>query len=388
MSASQDRRHLRVHARRTLPGAAPGTLESDPGAPKPRIRVTRFDEKELVEEELTDVTVLAQWRTPGATLWVDCAGLGDASIIKRLGEELGLHALSLEDVLNVHQRPKLEDYEDYLYVVIRQSPGKDFPVTEQVSLFLGKDFVATFQEDEFDWFQPVRERLRRSPSRVRRSGSDFLAYSLLDAVVDHYFPLLEQTGERLEQLEEEVVNAPSPGIPARLLAVRHELLALRRAIWPLREVISALQREDSEIVSQETRVYLRDCYDHVVQLIDVLESLREVPGSLMDVYLSSVSNRMNEVMKVLTVIATVFIPLTFVSSIYGMNFDPKSSPFNMPELTWYWGYPFALLLMALIAVGLLVYFRRQGWLGESRAVRRLRERGKRPRTLQRRQRTP
>lgn len=358
-------KHLSVPARRTQPGAMPGTVAVDPSAPAPQIHVMRFSSTALQERTLQSAEEIDGLVVGDGVMWVNVAGLGDATVIERVGRVLGMHSLSIEDVVNVHQRPKLEDYGDYLYVVLRQASSQDPAKSEQISVLFGPGVVATFHEDSDDCFEPVRTRIRKGQGRLRSAGSDYLAYSLLDAIVDNYFPLLEYTSDRLEILEEEVVASPRHDFPGRVLALRHELLGLRRVIWPLREVLSALYRDDTPLIVPETRVYLRDCYDHVVQLIDVLESHREVAGGLMDVYLSSVSNRMNEVMKVLTVIATVFIPLTFVSSIYGMNFDPKASPWNMPELEWKLGYPFALLVMSLIAAGLLYYFRRRGWLGSS-----------------------
>ncbi|MCA9592704.1 MAG: magnesium/cobalt transporter CorA [Myxococcales bacterium] len=352
-----------VPHRRTAPGSAPGTLSADPNAPKPSISVMAFDADRLEERSLQDASEIRPFLEKYPVTWINVDGLGDADVIGSVGEVLGLHPLSLEDVLNVHQRAKLEEYEDYLYVVARQVQPGDEIVTEQLSVFLGARFVVTLQEEAGDCFDPVRDRIRKALGKVRKAQCDYLAYAVLDAVVDHYFPVLEGVSDRLELLEEEAIHEPRSDLPARLQHARHELLTLRRAVWPLREALSTLYRDDTPLVSDDTRVYLRDCYDHVIQVLDVLETHREIASGLMDIYLSSVSNRMNEVMKVLTVIATIFIPLTFVSSIYGMNFDPHRSRWNMPELEWDYGYPFALGLMLLMAAALLFYFRKKGWLG-------------------------
>jgi magnesium transporter len=235
--------------------------------------------------------------------------------------------------------------------------------TEQVSMFIGADYVITFQERQGDCFDPVRERLRRQKGRIRQSGADYLAYALIDAVIDAYFPVLENYGEELETLEDAVISAPRPEVIAQLHDLKRDLLALRRAIWPHREMINALIRDETELFAAPTRIFLRDCYDHAVQLLDVVETYREIASGLVDVYLSSMSARLNDIMKVLTIIATIFIPLNFIASLYGMNFDTEASPWNMPELGWSFGYPFALLLMLLSAIALVWLFTRRHWIG-------------------------
>jgi magnesium transporter len=361
---SRRRRRHDIVPRRSLPGSSPGTVRSDPDAPRPVVHAIAFDAEKLSERSIDTPaqlgTLLGSWRN----VWINTDGLGDAEMISGLGGVLGLHPLSLEDIVNVHQRPKLEQYDEYAFVVVRMAelPEAGELVTEQFCLVLGQNFVATFQERPGDCLGPVRDRIRKQRGRVRKFGPDYLAYALLDAVVDSYFPLLERLGDRLEQLEDLVLANRGRDTPRRLLAARHDLLTLRRAIWPLREALSSLYRDESPFISDSTRVYLRDCYDHTVQLLDMVEAYREVTSGLMDIHLSTISNRMNEIMKVLTVIATIFIPLTFISSIYGMNFDPDTSPWNMPELRWRWGYPFALGIMAAVIVGLLLFFRTRGWL--------------------------
>lgn len=329
------------------------------------VQVIAYDERGLVEHGPEALAKLAELLERWRVVWVNVDGLGDTQLVTQLGQALGLHGLALEDAVNTHQRPKFDAYDDHLFVIARMATlVRDQLDTEQLALCVGRGFVVTFQEGKpGDCLDPVRDRLRRSAGRVRSEGADYLAYALLDAVVDHYFPLLESLGEKLDELEQRIVSRAPESTPSDIVRLKHDLLIFRRALWPLREALSNISRESGPFIADTTRPYLRDCYDHVIQLVDVLEIYRELASTLMDVYLSTVSNRMNEVMKVLTVIATIFIPLTFVAGVYGMNFDPAASPWNMPELHWHYGYPLSLLLMAAIAVGLLWYFRRRGWLG-------------------------
>ena len=295
--------------------------------------------------------------------WINVDGLADLALIRHLGEMFDLHGLALEDVVNVHQRPKVEEYGDHTFIVTKMIHGDRSPMTEQVSMFLGERFLLTFQERSGDCFEPVRQRIRRHRGLIRDRKADYLAYALLDVVIDGYFPVLEEYGERLEVLEDAVMGRHSSDHVAEIHDMKRDLLALRRAIWPQREMISALTRDTSPQIVEQTRIYLQDCYDHTIQLMDVVETYREIASGLVDVYLSSTSARMNEIMKVLTVIATIFMPLGFIAGLYGMNFDRGVSPWNMPELGWYLGYPLALLLMAAVAVGLLLYFWRRRWIG-------------------------
>jgi magnesium transporter len=348
--------------RQHTPGSAPGSLVVDPKAPRPIIRVLAYGPDELHEEETKSASKLADMIHRWPVLWVNVSGLGDVGTIEKIGQIFSLHLLALEDVLNVQQRPKVEEYSNHLFLVARMMFLSGGLESEQISLFLAKDFVVTFQERSSDCFDPVRERIRKGQERIRRHAPDYLAYALLDAVVDSYFPVLEQYGERLENLEDEVVSATSAETIVEIHQAKRDLLTLRRALWPLREAVSSLLREKASLFSDETHVYLRDCYDHSVQIIDMLETYRETASGLLDVYLSSLSNRMNGIMKVLTIIATIFMPLSFVAGVYGMNFNPAKSPWNMPELEWYWGYPYALGLMFLVIAGMLLFFRRKGWL--------------------------
>lgn len=348
---------------RAAPGTPPGTLRDRPEQPPPEVRVIAYGPHEMTEAAVDDLSMLAEMRGRWPVLWVNVDGLGDAGTIRRLGEIFGLHRLALEDVLNVPQRAKAEAYGDHLFVVARMALLEPEPDTEQVSLFLGPGFVLSLQERRGDCFEPVRERIRTSHGRIRSAGPDYLGYALLDAIVDHYFPVLEAYGDRLEEIEERLLERPTRGLMARIHQVKRELTGLRRTVWPMREAVAALARDPHDLVTEETRVYLRDCYDHVVQSMDLVESYRDLASSLTDLYLSSVSNRMNEVMKVLTMFTAIFVPLGFIAGLYGMNFDYGESPLNMPELHWYWGYPFALSLMAAVVLLLVIFFWRQGWIG-------------------------
>lgn len=260
----------------------------------------------------------------------------------------------------------MEEFADHLFVVLRIVDGPHSARLEQFSCFIGQDWLITFQEHAGDFFENVRQRLRQGRGRIRVDGIDYLAYALLDAAIDGFYPVLEALGERLETLEDEVIADPSPTQVDALHRVKRELLDLRRALWPARDMINMLIRGDGAVISESTRVYLRDCHDHSIQLIDIVETYREIASSLLDVYLSSLSAHLNEVMKVLTIIATIFIPLSFIAGVYGMNFDTSHSPWNMPELGWAYGYPLVLALMAVVALILLGYFRRRGWIGRPR----------------------
>lgn len=343
--------------------AAPGTIEVHPDSMLPNVRLMAYGPDELHEQEAPSLESL-----PGAlgkypVTWVDIDGLGDKETILQIGRAFGLHQLALEDVVNFHQRPKAESYGDYQYIVTRMPIYEDGRIaTEQVNLFLGRNFVVTFQEGlPGDTMGPVRHRLHNAQYRIRREGADYLAYSILDAVVDSYFPVLESYGERLECLEDEVLGQPDRHTIMQLQLIKRDLLTLRRIFWPLREAVGALLKDPTTLIKDETRLFMRDVYDHTVQLLDLLETYREISAGLVDLYLSSVSNRMNEVMKALTIIATIFIPLSFIAGLYGMNFDPDTSPWNMPELRWYYGYPFAIALMSVVAAGLVTWIWRKGW---------------------------
>ncbi len=346
-------------------GSAPGTLYIEKDASPTTIDLIDYSPTNLTSAQLSKPEECAPYLDTESVSWVDVLGLGSEDVLKRLGKVFGLHPLVLEDVVNVPQRPKVEDYEDHLVfiaqMVMLKPRGQGFWI-EQVSFVLGKHYLLTVQEEpERDCFGSVRDRIRASKGSVRKSGPDYLAYTLLDAVIDGFFPVLEAYGERIEDLEEEVVIHPTRRTLQKIYRVRRELLALRRAIWPQRDAINTLIRGGSDLISPEVQIYLRDCYDHAVQVMDMVETYRELASGLMDVYLSAVGNKMNEIMKLLTVISSIFIPLTFIAGVYGMNFNTEKSPFNMPELSWYWGYPLCLALMAAIAGGLVYFFWRRGW---------------------------
>jgi magnesium transporter len=328
-----------------------------PDAERPHITAIGYGPRDVSEVVVGSVAELAGLKGRWPVLWVNVSGLGDAAVVAQVGETFGLHRLALEDVLSPHQRAKVEDYGDHVFLVARVFEGYADGTTEadQLGLFLGDGFVVTFQETRHDVFDPVRERIRRRRALQLEQGADYLAYTLLDAVVDQYFPMLERQGERLEELEDAVLSHPTRESMTAIHALRREMLQVRRVVWPLRESVSALQRLEGRFHAG-TRIYLRDLYDHTAQLMDLLENYREVASGLVDVYLSSMSNRMNEVMKVLTIISTIFIPLGFVAGVYGMNFR------YMPELDWKWGYGLAWFIILAIGGGLLYYFWRRGWL--------------------------
>ncbi len=336
---------------------------ADPQAPRPKIRIMAYGPDSVIEQEIEDLNAIRSCLGKWPVTWINVDGLGEVSTIARLGELFDLHRLAQEDVVNVHQRPKAEQYGKHYFIVARMTQLNEHLETEQLSMFLGKEYVLTFHEAVGDFFDPLRERIRKAGGRIRKAGPDYLAYALLDASIDIHFPVLEHYGEKLEMLEDEVVLRPDKQIVSQIHEVKRDLLTLRRAVWPLRETLNTLAREDTPFICAETRIYLRDCYDHVIQIMDLLENYRDIASSLMEVYLSSVSNRMNEIMKILTIFTALFIPMNLIAGIYGMNFNTDRSPLNMPELNWFLGYPFALAMMGTVAVVMFFYFRRKGWVG-------------------------
>ena len=351
--------------RRNPPGSPPGTLAIDPASAAPRLSVIRYTAGTLDESVVDDPTGLAA--PEGGVLWLNVDGMGDAAMIERIARTFDLHPLAMEDAVTHHQRPKFEDYEQHDFIILRM-PDVGTPgfATEQVALCLTSTGVITFQQHPGDVFDPVRARLRNHTSPIRARGADYLAYALIDAVIDAYFPVLEAVAERLETLETEVITRPDPGQIGDIHALKTELAALRGAVWPLRDMLAALQRDEGARIGAATRVYLRDCQDHAFQLLDMITSYREIATGLVDLHLSSQANRTNEVMQVLTLIATIFIPLTFVVGVYGMNFSPEAGPWNMPELRWRYGYPAVMAAMGAITLALVIWFRKKGWLGGQR----------------------
>lgn len=324
-----------------------------------RITVMDYDESHFEEREVENTDECLQFRDKPTVTWVNVDGLHDLAVIERIAECFGLHPLILEDILDTDQRPKMEDLGDYIFVVLKMLyEGKeDGKVTgEQVSVVIGRHFVLSFQERKGDVFEPIRDRVRSGKGRVRKMGSDYLAYTLIDAIVDNYFIILENLGDEVEVLEETLVGNPERRTLAAVHQLKRQLLFLRRAVWPLREVISTMERSEAGLIKKPTRLYLRDVYDHTIQVMDTVETFREMVGGMLDIYLTSLSNRMNEIMKVLTIVATIFIPLTFLSGIYGMNFK------YMPELEWRYGYLFAWGLMVAVAGSMLLYFKKKKWI--------------------------
>ena len=320
-----------------------------------------YRDDEFLEQEIAGPDELGALQAAWPKIWVNVDGLGDEATLRALARRFRIHRLVLEDVVNSGQRPKVEHYEGGLFVVAHMPAPEGGVETEQLSLFVGEGFLLSFQERAGDWFEPVRERIRHGRGLVRTSGVDYLAYALLDGIVDAYFPVVEALRDELEALEEEVLRDPRRDVVEHVHDIKRRLAGLRRTIGPHREAINTLLRDGSELVQAETAVHLRDCYDHLLRLTERVEIYREQCSDLMATYLSLVSNRMNEVMKVLTIMASIFIPLTFLAGVYGMNFDPDAGPFSMPELRWRWGYPAFWMLIVAMAAGMTIFFRRRRW---------------------------
>jgi magnesium transporter len=366
------KRGLRLPRRfkKAAPGSAAGIEPQDltpVTAQRPSVRVTCIDysPQQAVFEEIQDLPAfIARHRQEWSSVrWINVDGLGDLGVVRALAEKYRLHPLAIEDVLHVPQRPKVQAYEDdgtyqaRLFIITRELELREGQLhTEQASIFVGHHTVLTFQETPGDVWDPIRQRIRSAGSALRLNDASFLAYSLIDAVVDEAFPILELFGDRLEDLEDVVLQRPSQDVIQEIHRMKRELLLVRRALWPMREVLSKMQREPHECFSDVTRTYMRDVYDHTVQAIDIVETYREVAGGLTETYMTAMSNRMNEIMKVLTILGTIFIPLTFLAGVYGMNFE------YLPEFKWRYGYPLFWLVCLVTSVGMLSWFRRRGWL--------------------------
>ncbi len=338
-----------------------GEIKTD----KVRISVIDYNQEQVESrtvEEVGECRLLAGRRE--TVTWINVNGLHQVDILEKVGQCFQLHSLTIEDILNTNQRPKLDIFDDYIYLVVRmpwldqEQGGIGF---EQVSFIVSGTQLITFQEREGDTFDAVRNRITKGMGRIRKMGTDYLLYALVDSVVDNYFIQLERIGEEIEDLELELVESPGPTTMRKINYLKREMVMMRKSVWPLREVISGLQREDVPFIGESIRFFLKDLYDHTIQVIDTVETFRDVISGMLDIYLSSISNRMNEIMKVLTIFAALFIPLTFIAGLYGMNFNPAASPYNMPELSWYYGYPMALGMMVAVAVGMLYFFKRKGW---------------------------
>jgi len=341
-------------------GLSPGTLIhiGDTYSEKSKITVIRYDENFFDEKELSSAADLREEKDKPGKLWINIDGLQDVALLENVGNLFGLHPLILEDILNTDQRPKIEDLSEYLYIVLRNfyKHETDSLYSEQVSIVLGNNFILSFQEKESALFEPVRERLRGDKGRIRKAGSDYLVHALIDSVVDNYFILLEDMEDRIEKLENDLIKQTSPTRLQSIHNLKRELIFLRKSLWPLRETISSLQRSDSPLIDEPNAIYFKDIFDHIIAIIDTVDTFRDMLSGMLDIYLSSASMRLNEVMKVLTIIATIFMPLTFLAGVYGMNFK------YMPELEWRWGYFAVLAVMLTIAVLMLKFFSRKKWL--------------------------
>ena len=346
------------------PGTSPGTLAeaSREETTPPRIRLIDYDSEQIEVHNDIDPSKCRAFLDKASVTWVHVEGRPTSAALEHLGEAFDLHPLAMEDVINIGQRPKLEPFDDQLFIVLGLPlMHEDSMAVHQVSFFLHKTFLVSFCEHDVAIFKPIVERLRANGSRLRSQSADYLLYSLIDVVIDQGFPLLEDFGFRLEKLEEQILQGANAETLGKIHLVKRDLILLRRTLWPQREVINKLLRDDEPLIQQGTLIYLRDCYDHTVQIMDLLETYRDMSSSMLDIYLSSVSNRMNEIMRLLTVISTIFIPLTFLTSLYGMNFDRTASSWNMPELGWPFGYLVLWLLMILVVAAMLFVFRRRGW---------------------------
>jgi magnesium transporter len=353
---------MRSKPRSRKAGLPPGALIhiGDKLTEATRMTVLDYDEAQVQEKEIKTVDECRPFKDRPTVTWVQMVGLQDTNILEELGTVFGLHPLTLEDILNTDQRPKMEDFGEYIYVVLKTfySAGDQWDdiVPEQISIVLGAGFVISFQERESDLFKPIIERIMAGKGRLRKSGADYLTYSLVDTIVDHYFGILETLGEKIEVTEEALIKNPSTATLQAIQLLKRKMLFLRKSVWPLRETINSLGRAESPLIHESSSIYFKDIYDHTIQVIDTIETFRDMLSGMLDIYLSSISNRMNEIMKMLTIIATIFMPLTFLAGVYGMNFK------YMPELEWPWGYFMILAIMITIAVSMLFYFRKRKWL--------------------------
>jgi len=342
-------------------GLPPGTLVhiGEKKTERTRITIIDYDEAQFQEKEAKTIEECFPFKDKPTVTWINIDGIHEVDIVEKIGKHFGMHPLILEDIVNTGQRPKMEDFDDYIFVVLKMlyyDERESRIKAEQVSLILGSNFVISFQEQAGDVFNPIRERIRNGKGRIRKMGADYLAYALIDAIVDNYFIILEKIGESIEDMEEELVTNPTPETLQAIHNMKREMIFLRKSVWPLRELVSGLERAESSLIHESTGIYLRDVYDHTIQVIDTIETFRDMISGMLDIYLSSISNKMNEVMKVLTIFAAIFIPLTFVAGVYGMNFE------FMPELKVRWGYFAVLSLMIAVGGVMIFYFKRKKWL--------------------------
>lgn len=326
---------------------------------KTKITIVDYNEEQFQEKEAKSIKECFPYKDKSTVTWINIDGVHEVKIIEELGKNYNFHHLILEDIVDADQRPKIKDFGDYIFIILKMhyyDKENNEIKMEQVSLIFGKNYVISFQEREGDVFDSIRERIRNNIGRIRKARADYLIYALMDAIIDNYFTILEKLGEETEDLEAKVIKNPVPANLQIIYRLKSELIFLRKSVWPLREVISILEKGESALIDKSTNIYLRDIYGHTIQVMDTVETLREVISGTLEVYLSSVSNRMNEIMKVLTIIATIFIPLTFIVGIFGMNFQ------YMPELKWVWSYPVVLLGMLIIGIIMVFYFRRKKWM--------------------------
>lgn len=341
------------------------TIKEDSGEEKKEIpdsitiSLIDYDSKNVEEKKIECIEDIIPYRDKKTVTWINIDGVHDFKLIEKIGSHFKIHHLLIEDIMNTGQRPKMEDFEDYIFIILKMldyDKALDVVDVEQVSLIMGDNYVISFQEKKGDVFDSIRERIRSSKGRIRNRGTDYLVYAIMDTIVDNYFVILEELSGRTEEIEEELLQSPTSETLQIIHATKREVVYLRKSVWPLREVLNNMDRIETPLIDESTNIYFRDVYDHTIQVVDVVESVRDMVGGMMDIYLSSVSNRMNEVMKVLTIFASIFIPLTFVAGVYGMNFR------YMPELDWKWGYFSTLGFMVVIGVTMLFYFKRKDWL--------------------------
>jgi magnesium transporter len=330
-----------------------------------KITVIDYDQNNLTEKEIKNIEECFLFKDTATVTWINVDGLQNLEIIEKIGKHFNFHALVMEDILNTGQRPKYDDFDAHIFVVLKMimfdEKAKEV-VSEQVSIIFGENFVISFQETQGDVFDQIRDRIRGNKGRLRKMGPDYLAYALMDAIVDGYYVILEKMGDKIEVMEEDLVSNPDPQILHKIHKLKNDTIYLRKSVWPLREVVSGLERGESALIKQQTRIFLKDLYDHTIQVIDTVETFRDMISGMIDIYMSSLSNKMNEVMKVLTMIATIFIPITFIAGVYGMNFNHEASPWNMPELSWKYGYLGVWAIMLSVAGGMLIFFKKKKWL--------------------------
>ncbi len=343
------------------PGTSPGTLVPAPEkkSAKSRITLIAYDQDHYLKKEIESIEEALPLKDSPSVTWINIDGLHDIALIESIGRQFGIHPLTQEDIVNLGQRPKAEDFDDYIYIVFKMlsyRDGTDQIESEQVSLILGSNFLISFQEVPGDVMAPVRERIEKGKGRIRKAGCGYLAYALIDSVVDHYFLVLEAFGENIEALEAELLSDPTPNSLQHLYAMKRDVIFFRKQVWPIREMLNRIVKEESPLIDKSVDVFISDVYDHTIQIIDTIESFRDLMAGLLDIYLSTISNRMNAIMKMLTIMATIFIPLTFIAGIYGMNFD------YMPELKWHWAYPALWAIFISIFVGMLAWFKHKKWL--------------------------